>query len=72
MSEKYIGKVKFFNEERGFGFIKPEVGEDIYVHASFLIGEDVNKLNVDDHVSFTKAKTDRGWQAENVTILDKN
>jgi cold shock protein len=70
MSDTHMGKVKFFNEERGFGFIKPDEGDDVYFPVSSISSEGVTKLNVDDRVSYTKAETDRGWQAENVTVVN--
>ena len=69
MSEQHMGRVKFFNEDKGFGFIKPDSGDDLFVHASAISGQGGNSLNENDRVSFTKTKTDRGWQAENVTVV---
>lgn len=57
------GKVKFFNEQKGFGFIKPEnEGEDIFVHATGLI----DKVRENDPVSFELEKGKKGVVAVNV------
>lgn len=65
-----MGKVKFFNEERGFGFIKPDEGDDVYFPVSSIADEGVTKFTIGDRVSYTKVQTDRGWQAEAVTAVD--
>ncbi len=57
------GKVKFFNNEKGFGFIKDdETGKDVFVHKSNLNGP----IWEDDQVSFEIEDTDRGPSAINV------
>ncbi|MBI2666292.1 cold shock domain-containing protein [Candidatus Woesearchaeota archaeon] len=63
------GKVKFFNRTKGFGFIVGDDGRDYFVHHSAL-----NRgtfLRENDKVSFDAAETERGWQARNVTLLQK-
>ncbi len=72
MSEQQMGRVKFFNEDKGFGFITPDSGDDVFVHVSAIKSQGGNTLNENDRVSFTKTKTDRGWQAENVTVVEDN
>lgn len=60
------GKVKFFNETKGFGFIKDsETGEDVFVHVSGLIDEIQN----DDEVSFRVEEGKRGLNAVDVKVL---
>ena len=61
------GKVKFFNEMKGFGFITGEDGKDYFVHESGL--KDSNaKLNEDDEVTFDVEQGDRGPKAGNVEL----
>ena len=70
MSAQNLGRVKFFNDDKGFGFITPDNGDDIFVHFSAINAQGRKTLRDDDRVSFTKTKTDRGWQAENVTVVE--
>lgn len=60
------GTVKFFNEEKGFGFIKDENGEDIFVHISGLKQE----IRENDVVTFEVARGQKGLNAVNVTLVD--
>ncbi len=61
------GTVKFFNEAKGFGFIKPsDSGEDIFVHSSGLIDE----INENDKVEFEVEQGRKGLNAVNVKVLD--
>jgi len=58
------GKVKFFNETKGFGFIAGEDGQEVFVHKSSL-GEGVN-LQENDAVEYDVEEGDRGLKAVNV------
>jgi CspA family cold shock protein len=58
------GTVKFFNEAKGFGFIKAENGEDIFVHVSGLKDE----IRENDNVSFEVERGKKGINAVNVTV----
>jgi len=61
------GTVKFFNESKGFGFIKSsDSGEDIFVHASGLIDE----IRENDEVQFEVEKGKKGLNAVKVTVLN--
>ncbi len=61
------GTVKFFNESKGFGFIKPnDGGEDIFVHASGLIDD----INENDNVEFDVEEGRKGMNAVNVKIVN--
>ena len=70
MAEKQTGRVKFFNDDKGFGFITADDGSDVFVHFSGIQGSGRKTLNDNDQVSFVKVKTDRGWQAEDVTVVE--
>lgn len=63
------GKVKFFNRNKGYGFIQGDDGQDYFVHHSAL--DEGANLRENDRVSFEVAETDRGRQAQKVTLLQK-
>lgn len=64
-----IGKVKFINETKGFGFIKSsEVKEDIFVHISGLQCEEICEY---DHVEFDVEEGKKGMNAINVRVLNR-
>lgn len=60
------GTVKFFNETKGFGFIKEENGQEIFVHASGL-KEDIRE---NDQVQFEIEEGKKGLNAVNVSLID--
>jgi len=60
------GKVKWFNESKGFGFISQEDGEDIFVHFSAIQGEGFKTLSEGDSVEFEVVKGPKGPNAANV------
>ena len=60
------GKVKWFNGEKGFGFIEREGGEDVFVHFSAIQGEGFKTLEEGQAVTFEIEKGNRGPQAANV------
>lgn len=72
MSSKMIGLVKWFNEDKGFGFISPLDGsKDILVHSSSLQGEAFNTLFEGQKVKFAVIAGTKGPTAANVTLCDK-
>ncbi|MCK6258556.1 cold-shock protein CspD [Fictibacillus sp. WQ 8-8] len=63
------GKVKWFNAEKGFGFIEVEGGDDVFVHFSAIQSEGFKSLDEGQEVSFEIVDGARGPQAANVTKL---
>ncbi len=60
------GKVKWFSNEKGYGFIEVEDGEDVFVHYSAIEGEGYKALNEGDEVEFEVTGGERGSKASNV------
>jgi len=60
------GKVKWFNAEKGYGFIVPEEGKDVFVHFSAIIQEGYKSLEEGQMVEFDLEDGPRGPQAKNV------
>jgi cold shock protein len=63
------GKVKWFNNEKGFGFIEVEGGDDVFVHFSAIQGNGYKSLEEGQEVSFEIVEGNRGPQAANVVKL---
>ena len=61
-----VGKVKWFNAEKGFGFIEREDGDDVFVHFSAIQGEGFKTLEEGQEVEFEIVEGNRGPQAANV------
>lgn len=62
-----IGKVKWFNAQKGYGFIITEEGNDVFVHYSGVISEGYKSLQEGEDVQFELTKGKNGDQAVNVT-----
>ena len=63
------GTVKWFNSEKGFGFISREDGDDVFVHFSAIQGDGFKTLEEGQQVSFEITSGNRGDQAANVTRI---
>ncbi len=63
------GTVKWFNSEKGFGFIEVEGGNDVFVHFSAIQSDGYKTLDEGQRVQFNVVQGNRGPQAENVTTL---
>ena len=61
------GTIKWFNSTKGYGFIKRESGEDVFVHYKSINGDGFKKLEEGENVEFEVVQTDKGLQAVNVT-----
>lgn len=67
MPEK--GKIKWFSDAKGYGFIEREEGEDVFVHFTAIIGEGFRTLKEGQEVEFEVVSGEKGPQAENVTLV---
>jgi CspA family cold shock protein len=60
------GKVKWFDNKKGFGFIAQNSGQDVFVHHSSIVGSGFKTLNEGDEVLFDVVVSDKGLKAQNV------
>lgn len=63
------GKVKWFNEAKGFGFIQQDEGPDVFVHFRAINAQGFKTLAEGQRVQFTVTQGQKGPQAENVTVV---
>jgi CspA family cold shock protein len=63
------GTVKFFNAEKGYGFISREQGEDVFVHFSAIQGDGYKTLDEGQRVEFDVAQGRKGQEAQNVRVI---
>ncbi len=66
---KETGKVKWFNDAKGYGFISRENGPDVFVHHSAIQGEGFRTLEENQEVEFEVVQGNKGPQAQNVVKL---
>jgi len=63
------GKVKWFNEKKGFGFIEQDGGKDLFVHYTAITSEGFKTLSEGQRVSFEVEDTPKGPKAKNVQVV---
>jgi len=66
---KEQGTVKWFNNDKGYGFISRSSGDDVFVHHSAIQAEGFKSLNEGDQLEFDVTRGPKGWQAQNVVKL---
>ncbi len=63
------GRIKWFSDQKGYGFIVTDDGQDVFVHYSNVEGEGFKTLDEDQEVEFDIVQGDKGLQAENVVKI---
>jgi CspA family cold shock protein len=69
MAQTQTGTVKWFNDAKGFGFITPESGPDLFVHFRSIQGSGFKSLQEGQRVSFVATQGQKGMQAEQVQVI---
>ena len=69
MSNRQTGTVKWFNDEKGFGFITPLSGDDLFVHFKAIQSDGFKSLKEGQQVSFIATRGQKGMQAEEVQVI---
>ncbi|MDQ4077332.1 MAG: cold shock domain-containing protein [Chloroflexota bacterium] len=69
--ERKSGRVKWFNDRKGFGFITLDDGNELFVHYSGIVGEGYRSLQEGQRVHLTVEDTDKGPQATDVTVASE-
>jgi CspA family cold shock protein len=69
MSNTVQGTVKWFNEAKGFGFIEPQSGPDVFAHFSAIASSGFKTLMEGQRVEFTLSQGQKGPQAENIVAI---
>lgn len=64
-----IGKVKWFDPKKGYGFIVGDQGQDVFVHYSSIVGEGFRVLKDGEEVKYEMIQGEKGYQARNVTQM---
>ena len=68
MEKRETGTVKFYNKDKGFGFIEPDYGKDVFVHQSALL--EARWLNKGDRVEYNVIDGEKGLQAIDVIVVN--
>lgn len=68
MSVRKHGTVKWFNTEKGYGFILSPEGEDVFVHYRAILVEGFKNLREGQEVNYLQVKSEKGWQAAEVEL----
>mgnify|MGYP004477086499 CR=1 FL=1 len=67
-----IRKVKWFNNTKGYGFVEYDANNDIFLHYSQINKDGYKSLETDDMIEFEVIKTDKGYQAKNINVVNQN
>lgn len=70
MSTVVTGTVKWFKNDKGYGFIVNESGEDVFVHYRAIMAEGFKTLRDGEKVEFIQVKSEKGWQAAEVERVE--
>ena len=70
MTEEKTGIVKWFDANKGYGFITSDEGEDIFVHYTAISGTGYRSLEEGQRVTFEVIQSDKGSQAQNVSLQE--
>lgn len=69
VSDKVNGTVKWFNKQKGYGFVEQDEGGDVFVHFSAILGEGFKNLEEGERVEFEVVEGDKGPQAKDVVRI---
>ncbi len=69
MTERKQGSVKWFNSEKGYGFIEQASGDDLFVHFKSIVGDGYKSLKESDKVEFSVTEGAKGPQASDVRLI---
>jgi CspA family cold shock protein len=69
MSNKSTGVVKWFNEEKGYGFIQQDNGPDVFAHFKAIVGDGFRTLTEGQKVEFVVGQGQKGPQAEEIRVI---